>query len=209
MVRRRRQHAFDPPPSGDLIHQSARGGWGLVATQGSRSSHRPSSPRTQGPWGRVPLPRPIPRDGTRPSPCPEGTFFDRPNRPWPQTSRSVSPSHTLRRMNLPSPSHAAAPLTARHAVDPRHVHEQTDKPVPRPRHVLKGRSTLGTDPPQRLSPQGAGFHRPPSGTPLSFSDPSASDRALPSGIEPPSSAAAQGPVRTVRLTLPPPRHFTP
>ena len=80
--------------------------------------------------------------------CPEGTFFDRPNRPWPQTSRSVSPSHTLRRMNLPSPSHAAAPLTARHAVDSRHVHEQTDKPVPRPRHVRKGHSSLAEGSPR-------------------------------------------------------------
>jgi hypothetical protein len=30
-------------------------GWGLVATRTSRSSHRPSSPRTQGPWGRARL----------------------------------------------------------------------------------------------------------------------------------------------------------
>ena len=209
MVRRRRQHAFDPPPSGDLIHQSARGGWGLVATKrglvlATDLLHHGHKVRGVVFPSRGPFPATAPAQA-----CPEGTFFDRANRPWPQTSRSVSPSHTLRRMNLPSPSHAAAPLTARHAVDPRHVYEQTDKPVPRLRHVLKGHSTLGTDPPQRLSPQGAGFHRPPSGTPLSFSDPSASDRALPSGIEPPSSAAAQGPVRTVRLTLPPPRHFTP
>ena len=44
---------LSPAPSGDLIHQSARGGWGLVATRTTRSSHRPSSPRTQGPWGRT------------------------------------------------------------------------------------------------------------------------------------------------------------
>ncbi len=95
--------------------------------------------------------------------CPEGTFFDRPNRPWPQTSRSVSPRHTLRRMNLPSPSHAATPLTARHAVDPRHVHEQTDKPVPRPNHVLKGHSSLAQGSPRSGYP---GDRSPPSASAL-------------------------------------------
>jgi len=50
--RRHRIRAFDVVPSEDLIHRSARGGWGLVATPTWRSSHRPSSPRTQGPWGR-------------------------------------------------------------------------------------------------------------------------------------------------------------
>jgi len=65
-------------------------------------------------------------------------------------------------MNLPSPSHAAAPLTARHAVDPRHVHEQTDKPVPRPSHVLKGHSSLAQGSPRSGYP---GDRSPPAPQP--------------------------------------------
>jgi hypothetical protein len=73
-------------------------------------------------------------------PCPEGTFFDRPDRPWPQTSRSVRPNSHAAANEPAFPISCAAPLTARDAVDPRHVHEQPDKPVPGPSHVRNGQS---------------------------------------------------------------------
>ena len=89
---------FPKAPSGDLIHQSARGGWGLVARKGrlvlaTDLLHHGHKVRGVVFPSRGPFPATAPAQ-----PCPEGTFFDRPNRPWPQTSRSVSPSHTLRRI---------------------------------------------------------------------------------------------------------------
>jgi len=42
-----------PGPQRRPHSPSARGGSGLVATRTTRSSHRPPSPRTQGPWGRT------------------------------------------------------------------------------------------------------------------------------------------------------------
>ena len=86
------------------------------------------------------VPRTIPRDRPRPRHVLKG------HSSIAQTARGHRPPglcvqiHTLQRMNLPSPSLAAAPLTARDAVDPRHVHEQPDKPVPGPSHVRNGQS---------------------------------------------------------------------
>ena len=38
--------------SGDLIHRSAQGGWGLGLSHENPVSHRPASPWAQGQWGR-------------------------------------------------------------------------------------------------------------------------------------------------------------
>jgi hypothetical protein len=139
------------------------------------------------------VPRTIPHDRPRPRHVLKG------HSSIAQTARGHRPPglcvqiHTLQRMNLPSPSLAAAPLTARDAVDPRHVHEQPDKPVPGPSHVRNGQS---------LSAQGS----PHSGYP---GDPSPPKGLASTGHhpEPPSLSPISN--RPPRTTPARPRHDRP